>query len=84
MSSSNLDDEESPLSDNFLLYIYSDSVIKQIQKEKNGLYEIRGKLSDITILLTYNCPDSNCTIRPEDQKEYYNYKIQWEVVKNIY
>ena len=80
LSSSNLvDDEESPLSDNFLLYQNSERTSKQIQKGKNGLYEIRGKLSDITILLTYNCSDSNCTIRQEDQKDFYNYMIYWEV-----
>ena len=79
LSSRSLDGKDSPLSDNFLLFQRSNRMYKLIHKEKNGSYSIRGKLSDITLFLVYNCSDINCTIRPEDQNEYYHYKIYWQV-----
>ena len=82
LSSSNLgDDEESPLSDNFLLFHFqrSNFAPKPIKQEKDGSYAIRGKLSNIIITLADKCSDSNCTIRPEDKKDLYNYEIYWEV-----
>ena len=72
--------ENSSLSNNFELWQsgYSgDNYIKQIQKENDGSYIITGKLSDITLQLVYNCPDSNCTIREEDKKDSYYCEIIW-------
>ena len=62
------------LSDNFMLYQID---VGYLKKEKDGSYIVRGKLSDICLIVFYNCSDNNCTIRPEDKYDYYYFQIEW-------
>ena len=68
------------LSDNFMLYQAGDEYLKKLKKEKDGYYIVRGKLSDINLIVFYNCSDdNNCTIRPEDKYDYYYFDIEWKI-----
>ena len=63
------------LSDNFLLYQIN---VGYLKKQKKGYYIVSGKLSDINLIVFYNCLDkNNCTIRPEDKYDYYFFLIEW-------
>ena len=63
------------LSDNFMLYQID---VGYLKKEKDGYYIVSGKLSDINLIVFYNCSDvNNCTIRPEDVHHYYFFQIEW-------